>query len=66
VCVCVCVCVCVVPAETREGTGSLELELHAIVCTHCGYWEMNRSPMKEQPVFLTTEPSLKPIIYFLN
>ena len=24
----------------------------------CGYWELNSEPMEEQPVFLTSEPSL--------
>ena len=25
----------------------------------CGYWELNLGPLKEQPVPLTTEPSLQ-------
>ena len=24
----------------------------------CGYWEWNSEPLKEQPVLLTTEPSI--------
>jgi hypothetical protein len=26
----------------------------------CGCWELNQDPLEEQPVFLTTEPSLQP------
>jgi len=26
----------------------------------CGCWELNPGPLEEQPVFLTTEPSLQP------
>lgn len=26
----------------------------------CGCWELNLSPLEEQPVFLTVEPSLEP------
>ena len=27
----------------------------------CGFWELNSGPLEEQPVFLTTEPSLQPL-----
>jgi hypothetical protein len=26
----------------------------------CGCWKLNLGPLKKQPVFLTTEPSLQP------
>jgi len=26
----------------------------------CGFWELNSGPLEEQPVLLTTEPSLQP------
>ncbi|KAM7323220.1 hypothetical protein ACRRTK_017326 [Alexandromys fortis] len=26
----------------------------------CGYWELNSESLEEQPVLLTTEPSLQP------
>ena len=28
----------------------------------CGFWELNPSPLEEQPVLLTAEPSLQPSI----
>jgi hypothetical protein len=31
----------------------------------CGCWELNSGPLKEQPVLLTTEPSLQPSRLFL-
>ena len=30
----------------------------------CGCWELNSGPLEEQPVFLTTEPSLQPYFFF--
>jgi hypothetical protein len=32
----------------------------------CGCWELNSGPLEEQPVFLTSEPSLQPHICFLT
>jgi hypothetical protein len=32
----------------------------------CGYWGMNPGPLEEQPIFLTAEPSLQPLKYFLK
>lgn len=26
----------------------------------CGYWELNSEPLEEQPVLLTSDPSLHP------
>jgi hypothetical protein len=31
----------------------------------CGCWELNSGPLQEQPVFLTTEPSLQPSLALL-
>ena len=31
----------------------------------CGCWELNSGPMEDQSVFLTTEPSLQPQLFFL-
>jgi len=28
----------------------------------CGYWELNSGPLEEQPVLLTAEPPLQPLI----
>lgn len=30
----------------------------------CGYWELNPSPLEEQPVPLTTEPSFQPLNFY--
>ena len=27
----------------------------------CGYWELDPGPLEEQPMLLTTEPSLQPL-----
>jgi hypothetical protein len=35
----------------------LELELQTVVSCCC--WELNPGPLEEQPMFLTTEPSLQ-------
>ena len=32
----------------------------------CEYWDSNQGPLEEQPVLLTTEPSLMPRIFLLN
>ena len=29
----------------------------------CGCWELNSRPLKEQPVFLTAELSLQPLVF---
>jgi hypothetical protein len=38
----------------------LELKLQTVVSVHV---ELNLDPLKEQPVLLTTEPSLHPPVY---
>lgn len=52
-------CVHVVAIETRRGywTDPLELELHMVVNCHMGPG-IGVSPLKEQPLLLTTEPPL--------
>jgi len=32
----------------------------------CGCWELNSGPLEEQPVLLTTEPSLQPLPSFFQ
>ena len=40
----------------------LELELQTVVSQSIpsGCWELNSGPLEEQPMLLTTEPSLEP------
>ena len=47
-------------------SGPLELELQTVVSCHCGSWELNLSPLEEQPVLLVTEKSLQPHAAFLK
>jgi hypothetical protein len=66
---CLSVCLCAQRGQKREkkekkktnedvkspGTGVIDnYELS------CGCWELNLSPLEEQPALLTTEPSLQP------
>ena len=56
----VCLCTTCVPKESirypgtgvRDGCGP-----------PCGHWEANPGPLEEQPVPLTTEPSLQPLSF---
>jgi hypothetical protein len=41
-----------------EGVGSPETGLTDSWELPCGCWELNLSPLEEQPVLLTAEPSL--------
>ena len=43
-----------------------ELELETIVSLPCGSWELNPGPVEEQPVLLTTGPSLQPQVLLLK
>lgn len=45
------------PQSPKEGTGS---PLVIPVGAPCGHWELNPSPLEEQPMFLVGEPSLQP------
>lgn len=48
-----------VPTEARRDLDTLELELQADTCKLLyGFWEPNPHPLQEQPVLLSTEPSL--------
>ena len=56
-------CMGVVPASVW-GSDPLELELqtpYGRAKLPCGCWELNPGPLEEQPVLLTTEPSLQPL-----
>lgn len=58
--------VCLVSMEARIGC-----EFPRTVGTDgcgspCGCWEIYFSSLEEQPVFLIAEPSLQPLIQFLN
>jgi hypothetical protein len=54
---CLHVCLCEGVRYPRIGvTDSCELSI--------GWWELNLGPLEEQPVLLTTEPSLQPLTYF--
>jgi hypothetical protein len=44
----------------------LELELIDNCMLPCGCWELNPSPLEEQPVLISTEPSLQPLFLGLN
>ena len=43
-----------------EGAESPETVIADSYEPPCGCWEMNTGPLEEQPVLLTTEPSLQP------
>jgi hypothetical protein len=65
-CVCVCVCVCMhahmhaLPVEAKRGhlISSARGARAVIICElpTCGSWELNPSPLEEQPGLLTAEP----------
>lgn len=53
-------CVCLVPSQVRRGY-QIPLELELDSCDQlCGYWEFNIGSLEQQPVILTTKPSLQP------
>jgi len=43
----------------------LELELQIVVSCHVGAGNLSPGTVEEQPVFLTTEPSLQPKMFLL-
>jgi hypothetical protein len=60
-----CPCITCVSERQKKVLDPLKLELH--VCElPCGCWELNLDPLEEQPVFLTTEPTLWPLFDFLS
>jgi len=72
VCVCVCVCVCVhkcvcawCSSKSEEGIGSLGNGGTDAYEASCRCWESNPDPLEEQPVLLSSEPSLNPCSFLL-
>lgn len=58
---------CLVPLEDRKIEGLLKLELQMVMNHYVfGFWELNLRPLKEQPVLITTEPSLWSVFLFKN
>ena len=49
--------------HTRRGH---RISLQMVVSHPCGCWELNSEPLEEQPVLLTTEPSLQPEDFFAS
>lgn len=45
------------PGGQKRESDLLELEFKTVV--NCGYWELNLDLLKEQPVLLAVEPSLR-------
>jgi hypothetical protein len=46
----------------RRAPDTTKLELQTVVSIHDGCWELNLCPLEEQPMLLTTEPSLQPVV----
>lgn len=67
---CVCVfyvsvyalCACLVPMEAERKVLDF-LILSYSSESLCGCWDLNSSPLQEQPMLLTAEPSLQPRIF---
>ena len=57
--VCLHVCLC-------EGVRSLGTRVTDCCELPPGCWELNPGPLEEQPVLLTTEPSLQPFFFILK
>lgn len=55
-----CVCVCCVHRGWKRVRDPRELEFHSGELP-CGCWSWTPSPLKEQPVLSTAEPSLQPL-----
>lgn len=47
-----------VPRGQKKATNSPDVELKAALATLCGCWGLDSSPLQEQYILLTTEPSL--------
>jgi hypothetical protein len=52
-------CACLVPTEAKEGSLSPETGVVGGCEAQCGRWESNPGPLEEQPMFITTAPSLQ-------
>jgi hypothetical protein len=61
ICMCVCKHTCAWCLWRPEELMPLELKFQSVVSLLCGYRESNPSPLEEQPVLLTAEPSLHPL-----
>jgi hypothetical protein len=48
------------PLRPEEGAGSPSTAVADGCELPCGYWEPNLGPLREQPVLLTTGPSVQP------
>lgn len=48
------------PKEAREGVDLLKNGVRDACDLLYGCWELNPGPLREQPVFFTTEPYLQP------
>ena len=49
------------PQRSEEGTGVPRIGVTASCELPCGRWELNPSPLQEQPLLLPTEPSCSPL-----
>ena len=64
--VCVRLCAWCLWRPEERALDPIGLELQAVVnitCT-CGCWQSNLDPLEEQPVLLTAEPALQPMLGF--
>lgn len=50
---------CLVPEKARRKTQVPQTGVKDSCELVCGCWQSNQSPLEEQPMFLTTEPSLQ-------
>lgn len=59
----------ILPAEARKehkrALNPLELKLHIANESAFGCWELNPGSVEEQPVLLTTKPSLQPLSFLI-
>ena len=55
-----CLCMSAVPEEARRGRQILQKWTYrGLWVIQQRYWQLNSGPLEEQPVLLTTEPSLR-------
>ena len=59
-CMCLCTMCMQYPQRPEEDIRSHGTEVKDNCQLPCGCWELNPGPLQEQPVLLTTEPSLQP------
>lgn len=46
----------------QKVLGALELALQKVIKMLHGCWDLNPAPLQQQPVLLTTEPPLQPLV----